>query len=136
MRRYFFIDHTTDIRLKLEASTLEELFLAALEGMGKLIKHDLQPVDAEVSEDLTVTSSDPASLLIDFLSGVLTQSHIQQVVFTRFDDFFVEDNTLSVTVCGYSVTSFDEDSKAVTYHEAYVEKTALGTYEAQVIFDI
>lgn len=136
MRRYFFLDHTTDIRLKLEASTLEELFLAALEGMSSVIKHEVLPTDEEVSESITLTSSDPTSLLIDFLSSVLTQSHVQQAVFTSIDEFAVEDNTLSVTIHGYPVSSFDEDIKAVTYHEAYVEKTLQGLYEAQVIFDI
>ncbi len=139
MKHYFLQEHTTDIRLKLEASTLVELFMVAVEGMAAIIKHDSNnhaSVGSEIHKKISITSQDNVALLIDFLSDVLSESHFEYVIFTRVEISELTNKTLSAIVYGYPVESFDEDIKAVTYHEAYVIQNASGGYESQVIFDI
>ena len=38
MKTYKILEHTADIRLNVQASTLKELFIAALEGMSSIMK--------------------------------------------------------------------------------------------------
>lgn len=62
---------------------------------------------------LELASLDISSLLIDFLSTILTLSYENKAIFC-----------------------FDKDIKAVTYHEAEVKKNDQGKYETTIVFDI
>lgn len=135
MKQYTLLEHTTDIRLKLEASTLPELFTVALEGMSALIKKKVSG-NALVSEEIALQATDVTALLIDFLSEVVTKSHIKKTVYTQVIFSELTETTLNAIVSGSVVDFFDEDIKAVTYHEAYVTHNEKGIFEAQVIFDI
>ena len=145
MKKYSFLEHTADIRLKLEASTLEELFESALEGMASLMfktstpsmVSDLQSRSYRtIKESLTLSAADPTALLVDFLSEVLTVSHIDKAVFDKVTLKKLTDQELEATIHGIAVDAFEEDIKAVTYHEAYVKKNNAETYEGLIIFDI
>jgi len=43
---------------------------------------------------------------------------------------------IEVKVFGRKVEEFEEDIKAVTYHEAEVKKNEKGEYETMLVFDI
>jgi len=135
MRSYKLAPHVADVRLIVQADSLEELFTAALEGMNHLIKPDATGAVSEPIE-VTLESADVTTLLIDFLSDVLTHTHINNVVYTQVKFKTISQKTVQAEVRGTSVDSFDEDIKAVTYHEAEVVQTADGHYTSTVIFDI
>ena len=137
MRNYSFIGHTADVRLLLEASTLQELFQAALEGMAFLIQ-PVQPTQQEPEQVLEVTlqAQDTTTLLIDFLSEVLTLSHIYCSVFLRAECIELTPTHIRAKIFGMKVNHFDKDVKAVTYHETNVIKNQNGNFETVVVFDI
>ena len=93
MRKYELAEHTADIRLQLQADSLQDLFAVAVEGMAELIKPDSckqQPSRrsselwrTQQTETISIETSagDVTTLLIDFLSEVLTQIHIKKVVY-------------------------------------------------------
>lgn len=136
MKSFEHIDHVADTRLLVKGSTLEELFSAALEGMAHLINpagcHP--PLDQEITVELS--SPDLTTLLIDFLSAVLTQTHLKKTVFCQVNFTLLSDTTLRATLHGRIVDHFEEDIKAVTYHEACVKKNEEGQYQTIIIFDI
>lgn len=139
MKHYEILDHTADIRLKVTASTFKELYEGALLGMAQIIKrHDSvvckQAVD--VQQEIKLEASDEVALLIDFLSIVLTHTHIKKTLFDAVCFEQISKTSLHAIIMGRKTESFDEDIKAVTYHEAYVNQCDDGTFEAQVIFDI
>ncbi len=139
MKRYTILEHTSDIRLKLEASTLEELFAIALEGMTSIIKPDIlvkKEAGQAVHETIKLSSSDGTALLIDFLSEVLTLGHINKAAYDTVTFTKLTETELQAKLSGVIVSSFDEDIKAVTYHEAYVKKNEAGRYESLIIFDL
>lgn len=141
LKRYRTIAHTADLRLYVEASDLASLFQSALDGMNSLIlkDHHLRTIDSRASiiaQSLSIHSDNETLLLIDFLSEVLTLSHIHHGVFTRAHFANLTPTELEATIEGVKTDAFDRDVKAVTYHEAEIRLNERGDYETVVVFDI
>jgi SHS2 domain-containing protein len=139
MKHFEILEHTADIRLKFTGSTFEELLQAALLGMASIIKPDHQKLPStpkEIQKKIIVQSPDQIALLVDFLSDVLTQTHINKALFDTVSFQQLDTQNLQATIVGKPVDIFDEDIKAVTYHEAYINQQKNGSLEAQIIFDI
>ena len=131
-----FLDHTADIRIRITGSSFAQLFRESLQAMNQI----LGPIDdsgKSQSEfyNLEVKATDRTTLLVDFLSEVLTQTHISNVLYDTIDFVSLEETGLRAQLSGYTITAFEEDIKAVTYHEAEViEKD--GTWSTVIVFDI
>jgi len=136
MKKYTIIEHTTDIRLHLEATTLEELFSVAIEGMAEIITPGITQKPCTHQNSLRVESFDTTTLLIDFMSEVLTQTHIDNVVYYKVTFKKLADDELEATVSGIQVDRFQKDIKAVTYHEADVKKNERSNFETTIVFDV
>lgn len=143
MRSFELLSHTADLRLKASGDSLEELFHAALQGMAKIIKDDFcqnygsQIKNYEkVEKKISISATDRTTLLIDFLSEVLTVSQTEKVVFCDVNFEKLTEMELAAKVKGTKVDEFDEDIKAVTYHEAEVKKNKNGQWETIIILDI
>lgn len=138
MYHYEFLSHTADIRMFVEASTLEELYEGALQGMNAILdtKSESKRHDADQVYPLQLSSLDQTTLLIDFLSDVLTAGYEMRVVYNTLEIHLLNDKTIEAELRGYHVERFDEDIKAVTYHEAEVKQNNNSNWETVVIFDI
>jgi SHS2 domain-containing protein len=144
VKQFDLVAHTADIRLVVQGTTLEELFCAALEGMASIIWHSTSSLRAiagnpdmsKLSVHITTTSADITVLLIDFLSDVLTQTHLLKIVFTHVTFHELTQTHVNATIFGFNVNHFDEDIKGVTYHEANVIKNNDGNYQTTIVFDI
>lgn len=138
MRTYSTEGHTADIRLLVEASTMPELMQAALEGMASLIRHATCRASIELPfrEKIALNSVDPTTLLIDFLSEVLTRSHAGGLIFCEVEFEYLSETALAGTIAGMPTDAWDEDIKAVTYHEAEIVQNAKGHFATAIIFDI
>ena len=136
MRSYELISHVADVRLKVEGDTLEELFTAALEGMNHIAKKEEEKIPCDLVEKFSLASIDSTVLLVDFLSEILTSMHIDKAIYTevKFDE--LTEKMLKVKIRGHKVESFEEDIKAVTYHEAEIKKNEKGNLEVIIVFDI
>ncbi len=129
------IHHTADVRLRVSSDSLEELFRESVRGMYAVMRgeaHDGAPVRRTISVD---ESADTTSLLVDFLNEVLNRAQIgrelfDDLVFTRFDA-----TSLTAELSGRAPAEFEEDVKAVTYHEADV-RMANGRWTTMLVFDI
>ncbi|MFH1426759.1 MAG: archease [Candidatus Kerfeldbacteria bacterium] len=143
MKKFEFIGHTADIRMKVAGATQEELFASAFEGLSELLSKSFckdssaERKDAEAVEvGIAIDSPDMTALLVDFLSEVLLNSHEQKAVFCTVDFSSITETALTATLKGSSIDGFDDDVKAVTYHEADIVKNADGEYETIIVFDI
>ncbi len=140
-KQFEILPHTADVRLKVFGKTKKELFKNALLGMAEILKKSASKSDFETrsptSNLIKVHSPDINSLLVDFLSEVLYQSQINHVLYgeAKFSKF--SDNELEAEISGFEIDEFDEDIKAVTYHELDVKKSPGNDFfETIVIFDI
>lgn len=133
-----FLTHTADVRLKVRGDTLPELFEASLAGMNRLLMPDFNVEDREatVKQQVHVESGDVTSLLIDFLSEVLTLSYMYKSIYFKLSIDHIAEHELTAVVKGTGVEGFEEDIKAVTYHEADVSKNEGGEWETIIIFDV
>ncbi len=137
MKSYEFTSHTADVRLQVKADTLEELFKVSLEGMNQLIKKDFcnKTEKFDLKENIEIGSIDTTTLLIDFLSEVLTYCQINKAIYCNVNFKQLSDKSLECTIMGNKVDGFDEDIKAVTYHEAEI-KNENNVLQTTIIFDI
>ena len=140
MKSYEFHSHTADVRMEVRGDSFPELFTAALEGMAELegggagSTKDIPSRSSYVTR-ISLSSQNLTFLLIDFLSAVLAQSHIHKVIFKKVKFRKLAETELEAEVEGAKVQEFEEDVKAVTYHEAEIRKKK-GIYETTLVFDI
>lgn len=132
------IDHTADKGLKIKGDNLRDIFETSVEGLAHMFREDLAKDSETVSESfiVEVESEDLTGLLIDFLSEILTLSHIHRMVFLKADIALLEETNIRAEMYGQKVDRFDEDIKAVTYHKADLHEKEDGTFETFIVFDI
>lgn len=137
MKSFTLIPHTGEAAIKVEANTLEKLFTASLEGMNRILKKNYEKdMDRHsVFHEILLSSLDTTSLLIDFLSEILTLSTINKIIFS-VDFLEIKENHLHAHLIGAKVNNFMTDIKAVTYHKADIKRNEKGNLEAVIIFDI
>ena len=133
-----YLSHTADIRMLVKAKTLEGLFKDAIKGMGNILKENFceQSHKVDYIEVIEVQATDNTNLLIDFMSEVLSHSYIENIVFWDIEIIGLSQFKVKAKLSGTQVESYDEDIKAVTYHEANVLKNKQGLWETCIIFDI
>lgn len=138
MRSLTYLPHTADIRIRLVADSFEELLRAGVEAIHQILapKACSQHFTPELSEDLEVRSSDYTTLLVDFLSEVLTASHTYGALFCDSSMEKTDGYVIKATLLGKRVDHFVEDIKAVTYHEANVIQDAQGKWTTMLVLDI
>lgn len=140
MKHYTILPHTADLRLLVKSETLHELFEAALQGMSEVLKpggcKGFDGAAPGVSVPVMLNAADTTALLIDFLSEALTHSYINHAVFCAITFEHLTETELNATLRGIPVPSFDEDIKAVTYHQAAVGRDEQGDHCVTIVFDI
>ena len=129
-KKFEILPHTADVRVKVFGETYEELFKNALLAMAEILKNNLSQIKNPAKAKINIQSPDINSLLVDFLSEVLYQSQMNKVIysdaiFSKFSDFSTSSKQaeLQAEIRGNKVDSFDEDIKAVTYHELEIKKS-------------
>lgn len=147
------VEHTADLKIKVWGNSLENLFSEAmLAMMGKIKILPFSPIGEKgiIRREIKVEALDATALLVDFLSEVLALSQTNKEIYTEvsFTEFNPStDSTsslrassgqakLEATLKGIKVDKFDEDVKAVTYHEVEVKEVKSGAWETLLVFDI
>lgn len=135
-----FLRHTADIKMRVTARDLPELFGEAVKGMLGIMSRrfgrdpDFTSGNYEYRQ-INIKSSDLTSLLIDFLSEVLAQSDINDEIYETVKFKKLTETEADAELVGRPVKSKALEIKAVTYHQSEVKRTKRG-YEATIIFDI
>ena len=138
MYAYRFLPHTADVSLLLEADSVEELYLAGLEGMNQILRADFckKPPAPSLAREIQINSIDPTTLLIDFLSEVLTQAYLEKGLFCEMEILERKDTFIKALIKGCPVPYFEDDIKAVTYHDAEIKQRKDEKWETPIVFDL
>lgn len=138
MRSIEYLPHIADVRMRIQGSSEEELFRAGLEGIGRILKTDVfkSPQEGNEFVEISLVSGDMTTLLVEFLNEVLMYSHTQKAVFFDVNFQHISEKKIRAKIMGKRINAFDEDIKAVTYHEAQVEKNESGMFETIIVLDI
>jgi SHS2 domain-containing protein len=135
---YEAFEHTADIGLHAYGRTLAELFVHAAQGMESLMVAP-EEVRSVISREITVTGHDHVALLIAWLNQLI---FLFDTEYLLLRDFRIDEFSTTHLVGRASGEPYDAQRhelssaiKAVTWHEAVVERTDEG-YRARIIFDI
>jgi len=135
MKRFELLEHTADIKMRVFGTSIEEVFKNAAYGMACIQKEGIEDQELKIQKTIEIESIDIESLLVDFLSEILTLSDTYQEAYPKVSNIKIKDKKINAEILGFSVDHFDEDIKAATYHEVKIEEKNR-KWEAEVIFDI
>lgn len=133
---YSFLEHTADVRMRVTGKTIDELFRDALLGMVAIMHPDGTRGEEKIRRTVAIDAPDATALLIDFLNEALVWMHTEREAFTDVRFHMISEYALEAELIGYRADEFGEDIKAVTYHEADVQKDAEGVWTTNIVFDI
>lgn len=135
---YRIFDHTADLGVEVTGATLEELYAGAAFALFDLLT-DLSSVRAGVARAIVVSGEDPADLLVNFLREILYAWNGDRFLMKACRIQEVSPRRLKALLRGEpfdpSRHRIQQEIKAVTYHQASVEKTGDG-WMARVVFDV
>ncbi|MDC6351328.1 archease [Zeaxanthinibacter sp. PT1] len=133
-----YLPHTADIRMKIEGSSFKEILAAGVLGMANILKDGACNSKGimNLKVEVAIEAADKTCLMIDLLSDVLSHSYTSKGIFCEIYFNELSDNNAIAVVQGYRTNGFDEEIKAVTYHEAQVVMNKDNRWETIIIFDI
>jgi SHS2 domain-containing protein len=137
MKKDTMADHPVELRIVVMGDTIEHLFMNAADAMADILAKNRYA--SIVSTDrIDMVSVDKSAALVDFLNGLLAQSHIERAVHIP-ESVTIEEAEGKVTVQAvmrrYLVPAFDESIKAVAYRDVRIEHKK-GKWEATLVFDL
>jgi len=141
MYKFKFIEHTADIAVELTASTIEELFLCAVDAWNKaMLDAEILYDDEKIKLDFEAESLE--ELLVNFLSEINYLFLTKKWFCTSAEDIkliHTDKYKLTARLAGLIVDNskidFKEEIKAITYHQLEIKKIN-GKYTTRIVFDI
>ena len=140
--KYNYLDHTADIAVDIEASTVEELFIGAAFALQETICEGNEN-NSTVEKEINLSDALIEILLVSFLSELnyLFQSEnwkfssIHEIKIRNVDQAW----NLNAKIGGYkfdrTMMKLKSEIKAVTYHQMEV-KEVNGIFSTKIVFDI
>jgi SHS2 domain-containing protein len=138
MEPFRILEHPADIGFEAFGPTCEEVFANAARALFHLIL-DLDSVEPRTEVAVQVEGSDPASLLVNWLSELLYLNDAKGWLFSEFEVERLDDRSLTARARGEKFECTRHRAKlqvkAITYHQLALERTAEG-WQARVYVDI
>ncbi|MBN1503638.1 MAG: archease [Candidatus Eisenbacteria bacterium] len=136
--RYELLDHTADLGMRVEASTLEGLFEEAGLALFDLVT-DLSRVRPTGRFEFSLRAENLEGLFVQWLRELVYRFFGEKTAFCRLEVSGLTEESLTAACWGERVDparhAFRMEIKAVTYHDLRVARSADG-WTAEVIFDI
>lgn len=140
------IEHTADLKIRVYGSSLQKLFIHALQGMFQAIR-PIAPSCSYLNDRLVckelpkkhlieVSSPDSEALLVDFLSEALYLSDCYNEAYLDAVIEKLTNTSIKAQVCGIEVEGFEVvEIKAVTYHDLIIKQVD-NHWQVDIVFDI
>ena len=133
-----FLPHTADIKVRLEAETLEALLVEAAEVMRGLLA-GTSPVEPREDRLLELKCSDSTELFLSYLKELLYQFAAHGFLVAAVEIERLSPTGVVARVRGESLDperhEHQPEVKAVTRHDLVVEQRQ-GRWLAEVVFDV
>src|SRR5262245_17948684 len=140
MGKFEVFEHTADVGLRVEASSLEELFVQAARGAFALVVENPNAIQSRRAVAIELEAEDIEGLFVDWLRELIYRFETDHLLLCEFDVRLSDGNRRLHAACRGECADWsrhlpDNELKAVTYHGLRVAETPDG-WEAEVIFDI
>jgi len=151
MKKFEFLSHTADVKIRVYGKNLKEIINNSLLALKSFWKPKL--TKTKIEKEIKIEANNEINLLIDFLSEVLSETYLRKAIFVKFEinadladltQTIADKNkyhakssfySLSGKIIGYKFTSLSKDIKAITYHQANLKKIN-NYYQFEFIIDI
>lgn len=140
MKKYEFLEHTADIRVRVLGTTISELFQNAAEALFSILISHTAKKNTHISIELKASSYE--ELLVNWLNELLSQFYADKflpagypVVIKNSGNDYILKAELEGEIINFSEFAIKDEVKAATYHGLSVLKHADGL-SAEVIFDV
>ncbi|MBN2033264.1 MAG: archease [Deltaproteobacteria bacterium] len=138
MRKFEYLDHAGDLGIKIYGKDLPDLFRHAAEALFHVITNP-ETIQVKETRTLTLQGHNLEELLVDWLNEFIYLFETRGLLFSDFDFFFLNAQTLEAKVGG---EPYDESRhvikttvKSATYHQLWIQHKK-GIWRAQVIIDL
>jgi len=140
--KYRILSHIADLKIEVYGKTVEELFINAAEALAYILAPSIKnlmagrpgKISTSLQEFIQIQSGDLNALLVDFLNEILSKSHINKAVYF-VDNLKIKNQRVEAGLSVFRVDKFEEDVKAVTYHETNIEQKA-DHWQTKLVLDI
>jgi protein archease len=129
---YRWVDHTGELELQIEASTLAAVFEDALAAFAELVAEGAG--EQAAGHEIALEASEPALLLADFLGELVFLAETSDFVPERFDSLELDEGHVRATVAGRLGTPAHL-VKGVTYHGLELRREDDG-FRAHAVLDV
>ncbi len=141
MKRYRFLDHTSDVMFEASGKNLNEVFENA--GLAVFdVQSDLKKIKLKIKKKIKLKNSIIGDLLFDFLEELIYLKDAKYILFGKFDVKIIQKRMvyyLDAVAIGEKINpkkhELKTDVKAITLHEFFLKKTDHG-WKCRVLLDI
>lgn len=136
-----FFDHTSELGLRVRASSFAELLAEAARGLGKLMLRGRPASSTGQWRVLEVNSIDREALLVDWLNELIFRAEVDRWIPVEIEIVAATDTMLSARARGVAVDEAPALVKAATHHGLAVRNVDVGgggggDVEAEVVLDV
>jgi len=136
--RFNTIEHTADIGIEVEASSLEELFAGAGQAMFSIMVEE-GTVEPALRREVSLDATDLPELMFKWLNELIFLVSAQRLLLCEFEVKIAGEQRLEAVVKGEEIDparhGLELEIKAATYHDMEVLRRGEEWY-ARVIFDV
>ncbi len=126
---YEFLDHTADLKIKIEESSLDEAFKTAALAIKQAMAENIE-VSQKITRIVSVEGKDLQDLLYNFMEEFIFLLDADDFILADIIDLEVNKDeekniwTLSSTISGDNASNyrFSNDVKAITFNEMKIQE--------------
>jgi SHS2 domain-containing protein len=127
--KFKFLEHTADVYISAQGTTLEEAFENAALAMFEVMT-DTEKVNADFEDSVEVEAEDQYALLYSWLEALLVNFETKNMLYSKFKILSIEETSgglkIKATVWGEKFNAEKHTQKvavkAVTYHRMEIIK--------------
>ena len=129
-----FEEHTGEVRVRLRARSLPELYAEAGRALNDLMA-EAQPTADGQPEHVVVRAADREGLLAEFINELIFRSEMSKKIYSEFAVELLSDRELRATIRGGRATDLRTAVKAATLHDLRIVEEPDG-FAASVVLDV
>lgn len=130
-----FVEHTSEVELRLHAPALPALFVEAGRALAELMLGEEWRGAETAVEVVRVTAPDREALLAAWIDELVFRAETRKAVFTRFAITHLDDGEVVAEIGGIAAPVIKTAVKAATFHGLRVAQEE-GRWVAAVVLDV
>jgi SHS2 domain-containing protein len=133
--RHEFEDHTSEVKIRLYAPSLRDLFSEAALALADIMAESPEAA-SEATERVQLDAQDIEALLVEWLNELVFRNEGSGLVYTAVQIDRLSETHLEARIGGTAGATPKTPVKAATYHDLRIEPTDDEGWTASVVVDV